>query len=93
MCFSFWTSSKMFALGGIKALYRGVGPTTIRAAVLTGSQLATYDQTKRYLLRTPYFHDNFQAHAASAVVAALVTATGLCFVSLVCFKQCIVCSY
>ena len=32
---------------GIKALWKGVGPAMARAAALTASQLATYDETKR----------------------------------------------
>ena len=32
---------------GIGALWKGVGPATARAAALTASQLATYDESKR----------------------------------------------
>ncbi|XVF32681.1 hypothetical protein REPUB_Repub17cG0103500 [Reevesia pubescens] len=32
---------------GIGALWKGVGPATVRAAALTASQLATYDESKR----------------------------------------------
>ncbi|KAF8392529.1 hypothetical protein HHK36_022872 [Tetracentron sinense] len=32
---------------GIKALWKGVGPAMARAAALTASQLATYDESKR----------------------------------------------
>lgn len=32
---------------GVKALWKGVGPAMARAAALTASQLATYDETKR----------------------------------------------
>jgi len=32
---------------GIKALWKGVGPAMARAAALTASQLATYDETKQ----------------------------------------------
>lgn len=32
---------------GVKALWKGVGPAMARAATLTASQLATYDETKR----------------------------------------------
>lgn len=32
---------------GIRALWKGVGPAMARAAVLTASQLATYDETKQ----------------------------------------------
>ena len=32
---------------GIRALWKGVGPAMTRAAALTASQLATYDESKR----------------------------------------------
>lgn len=32
--------------GGLRALYRGAGPTTLRAAMLTATQLPTYDHCK-----------------------------------------------
>lgn len=32
---------------GIAALWKGVGPAMVRAAALTSSQLATYDESKR----------------------------------------------
>lgn len=32
---------------GIGALWKGVGPATVRAGALTASQLATYDESKR----------------------------------------------
>ena len=32
---------------GVTALWKGVGPAMARAATLTASQLATYDETKR----------------------------------------------
>jgi hypothetical protein len=32
--------------GGLRALYRGVWPTTLRAAMLTATQLPTYDHCK-----------------------------------------------
>jgi len=35
---------------GIKALWKGVGPAMARAALLTASQLATYDETKQVKL-------------------------------------------
>jgi len=61
--------------GGIKGLYKGVGPTTMRAATLTGSQLASYDHSKRYLLRTQYFNDNPTTHLIASIISGLVTTT------------------
>lgn len=34
---------------GIRALWKGIGPAMARAAALTASQLATYDETKRVI--------------------------------------------
>ena len=39
--------------GGLAALYRGVWPTTVRAAILTASQLPVNDHTKHLLLSHP----------------------------------------
>ncbi|KAL4443483.1 hypothetical protein ABPG75_011220 [Micractinium tetrahymenae] len=39
--------------GGLPGLYRGVWPTTVRAAILTASQLPVYDHTKHLLLSHP----------------------------------------
>lgn len=38
---------------GIKALWKGVGPAMARAAALTASQLATYDETKQVIVLKP----------------------------------------
>ncbi|KAL0642502.1 hypothetical protein Bca4012_040792 [Brassica carinata] len=38
---------EMVSKEGIGALWKGVGPAMVRAAALTASQLATYDETKR----------------------------------------------
>ena len=58
---------------GLRGLYKGVGPTTMRAAVLTGSQMASYDHSKVMLLKTPYFQDNFYLHLVSSIIAGFVT--------------------
>jgi solute carrier family 25 uncoupling protein 8/9 len=45
---------------GIKALWKGVGPAMARAAALTASQLATYDETKQVnFLKNCIFVDLF----------------------------------
>lgn len=38
---------KIISEEGVKALWKGVGPAMARAAALTASQLATYDESKR----------------------------------------------
>lgn len=39
--------NKILSEEGIKALWKGVGPAMARAAALTASQLAAYDETKQ----------------------------------------------
>ncbi|KAL4422216.1 hypothetical protein ABPG77_009691 [Micractinium sp. CCAP 211/92] len=50
-----WRAAKHIYLheGGLPGLYRGVWPTTVRAAILTASQLPVYDHTKHLLLSHP----------------------------------------
>jgi hypothetical protein len=70
--------SHIYLTGGIRALYKGGAPTVIRAAILTSSQLSSYDQTKRALLHSGYFADNSLTHILASGVAGLVTATTTC---------------
>ena len=68
---------------GVARLWRGCGPTVVRAALITTTQIPTYHATKRILLRNspaPWFqrgNDDTKLHlaasAASATVASLVT--------------------
>jgi hypothetical protein len=60
---------------GLRGLYKGIGPTTFRAAVLTGAQLSSYDHTKRGLLKTRYFKDDVVTHLSASFVSGLVTTT------------------
>jgi solute carrier family 25 protein 14/30 len=60
---------------GIRGLYKGVFPTTLRAAILTSSQLASYDHSKRLLLRTGLFQDNPYLHITASIISGLVTTT------------------
>jgi hypothetical protein len=60
--------------GGLKGLYRGVGVTVARAAVLTAAQLSTYDHTKHLLINhTSIFKDNFYTHLISSLIAGFCT--------------------
>ena len=59
-------------------LWRGTGACVARAMTLSGSQLATYDVGKRWLLRHGYFSEDapplhFTASFVSGVVAQTVT--------------------
>ena len=63
-------------LEGLKGLYKGVGPTILRAAILTSSQLGSYDVIKNNVL-IHYFHmeDGLALHFYSAMIAGLATTT------------------
>lgn len=45
---------KIVSEEGVKALWKGVGPAMARAAALTASQLATYDESKQVKLWSPH---------------------------------------
>ncbi|KAI8913355.1 mitochondrial carrier domain-containing protein [Gorgonomyces haynaldii] len=60
---------------GVPGLYRGVVPTTIRAMILTGSQLSSYDQSKQLLIRYGILQEGVIAHFAASMMAGVVAAT------------------
>ncbi|GAA5854756.1 hypothetical protein JCM8547_004060 [Rhodosporidiobolus lusitaniae] len=59
---------------GLKGLYRALGPTTIRAGILTSSQLGSYDQIKHVLKRDfpTTFREGFQTHLVASAIAGFV---------------------
>ncbi len=63
--------------GGLPGLYRGVGPTTQRAVLLTASQVPTYDHTKHFLLSHSElgFVEGRKTHLTASFIAGLVCAT------------------
>lgn len=58
---------------GVKALWKGVGPAMARAAALTASQLATYDESKRLLVKWTPLEEGFYLHFISSTVAGAVS--------------------
>ncbi|KAG2697255.1 hypothetical protein I3843_07G097200 [Carya illinoinensis] len=58
---------------GIRALWKGVGPAMSRAAALTASQLATYDESKRILIRRTPLEEGFPLHLIASMVAGIVS--------------------
>ncbi|KAH9730165.1 mitochondrial substrate carrier family protein [Citrus sinensis] len=58
---------------GIRALWKGVGPAMARAAALTASQLATYDESKRILIRWTPLEEGFHLHLISSAVAGTMS--------------------
>ncbi|KAJ1978466.1 hypothetical protein H4R33_005961 [Dimargaris cristalligena] len=62
---------------GVSTLFRGLGPNTNRAILMTCSQLASYDAFKQFLLSTPYFQESTTTHFAASLLAG-VFATTVC---------------
>ncbi|KXJ23121.1 kidney mitochondrial carrier protein 1 [Exaiptasia diaphana] len=65
---------KMFSEEGIKGLYRGVGPTAQRAAVIAGVELPVYDATKKFILDRKLLGDHPGTHFLASTVAGLAGA-------------------
>ncbi|KAJ0975642.1 hypothetical protein J5N97_017607 [Dioscorea zingiberensis] len=63
---------KILSEEGLKALWKGVGPAMARAGALTGSQLATYDESKQALLRWTHLEEGFHLHLISSCIAGTV---------------------
>jgi hypothetical protein len=61
--------------GLIKGFYRGVGPTTTRAMVLTAAQLPSYDHMKETLLAHTSLEEGFAVHITCSMFAGLMAAT------------------
>ncbi|KAL6952428.1 hypothetical protein U1Q18_034208 [Sarracenia purpurea var. burkii] len=58
---------------GITGLWKGVGPAMARAAALTASQLATYDESKQVLIRWTSLEEGFYLHLLSSTIAGTVS--------------------
>jgi len=61
------------AARGVVGLWTGSMPTILRAALLTASQIPTYDHVKHSLLRAG-FQDGYQLHFGSSMIAGVVAA-------------------
>lgn len=57
---------------GMAGLYKGWAPTMIRAAVITGSQVASYDQIKRILINNEYMKEGLALHTVASFLAGLI---------------------
>ncbi|KAI0224844.1 Mitochondrial 2-oxoglutarate/malate carrier protein [Lamellibrachia satsuma] len=58
---------------GVLTLWRGCGPTVVRAMVVNAAQLASYSQAKQLVLSTGYFKDNILLHFIASMISGLVT--------------------
>lgn len=67
----FFSFYEIYKNEGIKGLYRGTAPNAQRTAVIAAAELASYDSTKQYLLKSLAFEDNLLVHFLSSGVAGI----------------------
>jgi len=60
---------------GWKSLFKGVGPNSMRAVLMTASQLASYDGFKRLLIQNTPLEDNLTTHFSASFLAGFVATT------------------
>lgn len=60
---------------GFRSIWRGVGANSIRASLMTASQLASYDGLKRALLAHTSLDDNLTTHFTASFLAGFVATT------------------
>jgi dicarboxylate transporter 10 len=60
---------------GWRTLFRGVWPNSMRAVLMTVSQLASYDSFKSMLLRHTSLTDNLTTHFSASIMAGFVATT------------------
>lgn len=60
---------------GWQALFRGVWPNSLRAVLMTASQLASYDAFKSLLLHQAGAQDDWTTHFAASTAAGFVATT------------------
>ncbi|XP_065509528.1 mitochondrial 2-oxoglutarate/malate carrier protein [Caloenas nicobarica] len=58
---------------GIGTLWRGCIPTMARAVVVNAAQLASYSQSKQFLLDSGRFRDDILCHFCASMISGLVT--------------------
>mmetsp|Transcript_644 Transcript_644/g.2269 ORF Transcript_644/g.2269 Transcript_644/m.2269 type:complete len:325 (+) Transcript_644:120-1094(+) len=57
---------------GALGLYKGVGPTSLRAAAVAAAEIASYEETKLFTLRRQWFSDGVRLHLLAGVLSGLV---------------------
>lgn len=60
---------------GVRSLFRGVWPNSIRAVLMTASQLASYDVFKKELLQRTSLGDDLTTHFTASIMAGFVATT------------------
>ncbi|NWX55140.1 M2OM protein, partial [Promerops cafer] len=58
---------------GVFTLWRGCIPTMARAVVVNAAQLASYSQSKQFLLDSGHFRDDILCHFCASMISGLVT--------------------
>ncbi|XP_062368222.1 mitochondrial 2-oxoglutarate/malate carrier protein isoform X2 [Cinclus cinclus] len=58
---------------GVLTLWRGCIPTMARAVVVNAAQLASYSQSKQFLLDSGHFRDDILCHFCASMISGLVT--------------------
>jgi len=57
---------------GLLSLYKGVGPSSLRAAAVAAAEMASYDEIKLTVLRRKWFPDSVALHLATGVLSGLI---------------------
>jgi len=60
--------------GGVRSLWRGTGATVKRAALLTASQVPSYDHVKHTLVDSGYLREGYVCHLSCSMVAGVIAA-------------------
>lgn len=60
---------------GVRSLFRGVWPNSMRAVLMTASQLASYDSFKGQLIERTALADDLTTHFLASVAAGFVATT------------------
>lgn len=60
---------------GVKGLWKGATPGVVRAAALTVSQCATYDEVKARVMAATSWPDSAATHLATAMITGVVSTT------------------
>ena len=67
--------ARMVREEGFASLFRGVWPNSLRAVLMTASQLASYDIFKQQLLQRTTLGDNIYTHFTASIMAGFVATT------------------
>ena len=71
---AFQAFSSIARTEGMRGLYRGVGPTMQRAALLNAAQIPSYDHSKCAILESGLLHEGIACNLVSSMTAGFVTA-------------------